>query len=59
MYVRRTQKVDGQYQNVEVTHYDHVDQFWPFNLEEFQSYKNRYVDLKGSLTNCAKVMEKK
>jgi branched-chain amino acid transport system substrate-binding protein len=59
MYVRRTDKVDGQYQNVEVTHFDNVDQFWPLNLEEFQSYKNRYVDLKGSLTNCAKVLEKK
>jgi branched-chain amino acid transport system substrate-binding protein len=59
MYVRRTEMVDGQYQNVEVTHFDNVDQFWPLNLEEFQSYKNRYVDLKGSLTNCAKVLEKK
>jgi len=59
MYVRRTDKVDGQYQNVELTHFDNVDQFWPLNLEEFQSYKNRYVDLKGSLTNCAKVLEKK
>jgi len=59
MYVRRTEMVDGQYQNVEVAHFDNVDQFWPLNLEEFQSYKNRYVDLKGSLTNCAKVLEKK
>jgi len=59
MYVRRTEKVDGQYQNVEVTHYDNVGQFWPFDLAQFQSYKNRYVDLKGSLTNCDKVLEKK
>lgn len=59
MYVRETQKVGNDYANVPVETYSNVDQFWPLTFEEFESFKYRYVDLKGSLTNCAKVLEKK
>jgi branched-chain amino acid transport system substrate-binding protein len=59
IYVREVQKVDGVYANVPVATYANVDQFWPMTVDEFESYKYRYVDLKGSLTNCAKVLEKK
>ena len=59
MYVRETQKVGADYANVPVETYTNVDQFWPLSYEEFDSYKYRYAELKGSLTNCAKVLEKK
>ncbi len=59
IYVREVQKVGDGYANVPIAVYSNVDQFWPMTLEEFESYKYRYVDLKGSLTNCAKVLEKK
>ena len=59
MYVRRTEKQGSDYVNVPTATYENVDQFWPFTYEEFSSYKNRYVDLKGSLTDCQKVLEKK
>ncbi len=59
MYVRRTEKAGNDYVNVPIASYENVDQFWPFSLEEFESYKYRYAELKGSTTNCAKVLEKK
>jgi branched-chain amino acid transport system substrate-binding protein len=59
IYVREVQKVDGVYANVPIATYANVDQFWPMSVDEFESYKYRYVDLKGSMTNCAKVLEKK
>ena len=59
MYVRQVEKVGSDYVNTPVATYPNVDQFWPLSFEEFESYKYRYVDLKGSLTNCGKVLEKK
>jgi branched-chain amino acid transport system substrate-binding protein len=59
MYVRKVEKVGNDYVNVPVQTFANVDQFWPITLEEFESYKNRYVDLKGSMTDCSKVLEKK
>ena len=59
MYVRQVEKVGSGYVNKPVATYPNVDQFWPISFEEFESYKYRYVDLKGSLTNCGKVLEKK
>ncbi len=34
-YVRRTDKINGAYQNTVVQTYPMVDQFWPFNAEEY------------------------
>ena len=59
MYVRKVEKVGTDYVNVPIQTFSNVDQFWPFSLEEFETYKYRYIDLKGSLTDCAKVLEKK
>jgi branched-chain amino acid transport system substrate-binding protein len=59
IYVRETQKVGNDYANVAVETYTNIDQFWPLSYKEFDAYKYRYVELKGSLTNCAKVLEKK
>ena len=59
MYVREAKKEGADYVNAPVATYDNIDQFWPLTFEEFEAYKYRYIDLKGSLTNCAKVLEKK
>jgi branched-chain amino acid transport system substrate-binding protein len=59
MYIRKVEKVGSDYVNTPVQVFNNVDQFWPFSLEEFESYKYRYVDLKGSMTDCKKVLEKK
>ncbi len=59
MYIREVQKVDGQLANVPIATYTDVDQFWPLTEAEFLSYKYGYKELKGSLTDCAKVLAKK
>ncbi|HXP30893.1 MAG TPA: ABC transporter substrate-binding protein [Stellaceae bacterium] len=59
MYIREAEKVDGQIGNVPIATYPNVDQFWPFSEAEFESYKYTYKDLKGSLTDCGKVLAKK
>ncbi|MDF2114055.1 ABC transporter substrate-binding protein [Roseiarcaceae bacterium H3SJ34-1] len=59
MYIRKVEKVGNDYVNTPIQTFNNVDQFWPFSLEEFESYKYRYVDLKGSMTDCKKVLEKK
>jgi branched-chain amino acid transport system substrate-binding protein len=59
MYIRKVEKVGNDYVNTPVQAINNVDQFWPFSLEEFESYKYRYADLKGSMTDCKKVLEKK
>jgi branched-chain amino acid transport system substrate-binding protein len=59
MYIRETQKVDGQLGNVPIATYQHVDQFWPYTADEFASFKATYKDSKDSLTNCATLLAKK
>ena len=59
MYVRKVEKTADGYANVVVEKFDNVDQFWPMTEAELESYKYRYSELKGSMTNCAKVLEKK
>ena len=59
MYVRQTEKAGDGYVNSVVATYPNIDQFWPLTFEQYESYKYRYAELKGSLTDCAKVLEKK
>lgn len=59
MYIRKVEKVGGEYANVPVASYDKLDQFWPYTQAEYQSFKLSYADLKGKMTNCTAVLEKK
>ena len=59
MYIREVQKVDGQLGNVPIATYTNVDQFWPFTDVGFAAYKYTYKELKGSLTDCGKLLAKK
>ncbi len=59
MYIREVQKVDGQLGNVPIATYTNVDQFWPFTDVGFAAYKYTYKELKGSLTDCSKLLAKK
>jgi branched-chain amino acid transport system substrate-binding protein len=59
MYIREVEKVDGQLANVPIATYANVDQFWPFTDAQFAAYKYTYKELKGSLTDCGKLLAKK
>jgi branched-chain amino acid transport system substrate-binding protein len=59
MYIRQVQIVDGKPQNMPIASYPNVDQFWPFTLEEIESFKYGYKESKGSLTDCAHLLAKK
>jgi len=59
MFIREVQKVDGQLANVPIATYANIDQFWPFTEAEFAEYKYSYKELKGSLTDCGKLLAKK
>lgn len=59
MYIRKVEKVNGQYVNVPVASYPHQDQFWPYTDKEYESFKYSYAQLKGKMTDCAKYLEKK
>ncbi len=59
MYIRQAEKVDGKLGNVPIATYQHVDQFWPYTADEFESFKATYKDSKGSLNDCAKLLAKK
>jgi len=59
MYIREVEKVDGQLANVPIASYPHVDQFWPFTEAEYASYKYSWKEMKGSLTDCGKLLAKK
>ena len=52
MYIREVQMVDGKPENVPIATYTNVDQFWPFTLAEFESFKYGYKESKDSLTDC-------
>ena len=39
-----------------IASYPNVDQFWPFTLEEIESFKYGYKESKGSLTDCAQAV---
>ena len=54
-----SKKAGDGYVNSVVATYPNIDQFWPLTFEQYESYKYRYAELKGSLTDCAKVLEKK
>jgi branched-chain amino acid transport system substrate-binding protein len=59
MYIREVEKVDGELANVPIATYHHIDQFWPYTAAEYESLKYNYKDMKGSLTDCAKLLAKK
>jgi len=59
MYVRKVEKVGNDYVNTPIQTFNNVDQFWPFSLADLEAYKYRYADLKGSMGDCKKVLEKK
>lgn len=59
MYIREVEKVDGQLANVPIASYPNVDQFWPFTLADLNSFKYSWKQMKGSLTDCAKLLAKK
>lgn len=56
-YIRKVEKVGGDYLNVPVATYESVDQFWPWKAQEYLKFKP-YAELKGKLTDCAKCLEK-
>ncbi len=58
MYVRKVEKVGGEYLNVPIASYQ-IDQFWPYSVKEYMSFKSDYGELKGKMTDCAKFLEKK
>jgi branched-chain amino acid transport system substrate-binding protein len=57
-YVRRVEKVGNEYLNVPLATYDSVTQFWPFEADEYLKFKHTYPELKGSLGDCKKCLEK-
>jgi len=59
MYIREVEKTPEGPANVPIATYTHIDQYWPFTQKEFESFKYGYKDLKGDLTDCAKVLAKK
>ena len=59
MFVREVKTADGAAANVPVATYTHIDQYWPFTEAQFASFKYTYKNMKGSLTDCAKVLAKK
>ncbi len=59
MYIREVEKTDQGLANVPVATYEHIGQYWPFTEKEFESFKYTYKNLKGDLTDCAKVLAKK
>jgi branched-chain amino acid transport system substrate-binding protein len=56
-YIRKVEKVGGDYVNTPIATYDTIDQFWPFKVDEYMKMKP-YAELKGKLTDCAKCLEK-
>ena len=58
MFVREVKTADGAAANVPVATYTHIDQYWPFTEAQFASFKYTYKNMKGSLTDCTKVLAK-
>jgi branched-chain amino acid transport system substrate-binding protein len=59
MYIREVKKTPEGLANVPIATYTHVGQYWPFTEKQFASFKYGYKELKGDLTDCAKVLAKK
>ncbi len=59
MYIRETEKVDGQTANVPIATYKSVDQFWPYTEAEYASFKYTYKDAKNAMTDCTRLLAKK
>ena len=57
-YVRRVDRVGNDYANVPIKTYANVSQFWTWTPEEYMKYPV-FTELKGKLTDCAKVLERK
>jgi branched-chain amino acid transport system substrate-binding protein len=58
MYIRKVEKVGGEYVNAPIATYANQDQFWPYTDKEYLSFKYKYAELKGKMTDCAKYLEK-
>jgi branched-chain amino acid transport system substrate-binding protein len=52
VYIRRVQKVGGQYRNVVIQTYPDVTQFWTWGPERFMKFAP-FKDAMGKLTTCA------
>jgi branched-chain amino acid transport system substrate-binding protein len=59
MFIRESQKIDGQLGNVPIATYSDVDQFWPYTEAEFESFKVGYKDAKSLITDCKQLLAKK
>lgn len=57
MYIRKVEKVGGEYMNVPIATYS-IDQFWPYTVREYMAFKSQYGELRGKMTDCAKWLEK-
>ena len=58
MYVRRVDRVGGELVNVPIQTYPSISQFWTWTPEEYMKY-TPYAELKGKMTDCGKVLERK